>query len=78
MLEELVLRCLELADREKRTTISIPALGTGRHAFPPFVVAHRMVEAVRRYDDKMGKAAHVKHVRFVLLESRCLGVSGTV
>lgn len=68
-------RCFDLAHHDKWTSISIPALGTGRHAFPPFVIPNRILEAIRHYEEKYKGKLQIRKIRFVMTENRNIVVS---
>lgn len=57
-----------MGERARRRSIAIPAVGTGGLGFPPEVVAHRMLNAVLRFQQEVGVVQHLVDIRFALID----------
>ena len=71
-LEKAVKSCLDLAEKEKLTSIAFPSIASGANNFPKQTSAQTILRCIKRYYGAM--VSSVKQVYFVLFDMESIGI----
>ena len=63
-----LIKCLEIAAKDKHTIVAVPALATGGLNYPPEEVAKATLEAVALHNLNHGRTTTIKTVKVVLFD----------